>query len=121
MKPQLESSVTLAIQHRRLDPRFLWKSIRVFPPIQNHSDNNSPFNASPPIDTSLSLIPSDVKSCVDCGITNFHSVNRADIVHGVFLCTPCAKLHKSILPGPHRSSPSYSKMTTNLCSHHPTN
>ena len=47
-----------------------------------------------------------IRTCLDCGMKddNPHKVNYADIVYGVFLCERCAKLHRKLLPGPHRST-----------------
>lgn len=46
------------------------------------------------------------RSCLDCGDKHESGkpVNYANIVYGVFLCERCAKLHRKVLPGPHRSN-----------------
>jgi len=65
---------------------------------------NSHYKSSQPIDISPRHKSSNGTACIDCGNSARGEVIQADIVHGVFLCTPCAKLHELLLPGPHRSN-----------------
>lgn len=116
MHPRLESSVALAVKHRQTSKSFLYNCLHVRPPLNPISltelEFTSPPNQQIPVS---SRFPSDVTACLDCGNDDKYKVNRADIVHGVFLCTPCAELHKSILPGPHRSKePQLDWTATNL-------
>src|SRR5277367_6226156 len=73
-------------------------------PFISSDSPNSRYKSSQPIDISPRHKSSNGTACIDCGNSARGEVIQADIVHGVFLCTPCAKLHELLLPGPHRSN-----------------